>query len=66
MKPTENTLEERPDLEKAFLQFANGNDAFFNYAQTAASDKRFFKRKEQILADVEYALKMANKMKNKR
>jgi TolA-binding protein len=66
MKPTENTLEERPDLEKAFLQFANENDAFFNYAQTAASDKRFFKRKGQILMDVEYALKLAEKIKNRR
>ncbi len=55
-KPTNKTLEERPELQKQFDGFARESKAFFDYSLLAKSHTRFFKRKEEILSDAEYAL----------
>jgi TolA-binding protein len=61
-KPTNKTLEERPELQKTFEQFAKESKAYFNYTLLAKSHTRFFKRKEEIVTDAEYALAKAIKM----
>ncbi|MBN1307772.1 MAG: hypothetical protein JXA18_07640 [Chitinispirillaceae bacterium] len=61
-KPTNRTLEERPDLQKSFEQFAKESREYFNYKLLAKSHSRFFKRKEEIVADAEYALAKATRM----
>jgi len=63
-KPTNRTLEERPELEKAFDRYAKESKEFFNYTLLAKSHTRFFKRKDEIITDAEYALAKATKMAN--
>jgi Txe/YoeB family toxin of Txe-Axe toxin-antitoxin module len=63
-KPTNRTLEERPGLENEFQAFAKESKAYFNYTLLAKSHTRFFKRKEEILQDAEYALARATKAVN--
>ena len=55
-KPTNKTLEERPELQRLYDGFAHESKAFFDYTLLAKSHTRFFKRKEEILSDAEYAL----------
>ncbi len=55
-KPTNRTLEERPALQNEFAKFAKESKEYFNYTLLAKSHTRFFKRKEEILMDAEYAL----------
>ena len=61
-KPTNKTLEERPELQKQFDNFAKESREYFNYTLLAKSHSRFFKRKEEILQDAEYALAKATKI----
>ncbi len=63
-KPTNKIMEERPGLENEFQAFAKESKAFFNYTLLAKSHTRFFKRKEEILQDAEYALARATKAAN--
>jgi TolA-binding protein len=63
-KPTNRILEERPGLENEFQAFAKESKAYFNYTLLAKSHTRFFKRKEEILLDAEYALARATKAAN--
>jgi tetratricopeptide (TPR) repeat protein len=63
-KPTNKIMEERPALENEFQAFAKESKAFFNYTLLAKSHTRFFKRKEEILQDAEYALARATKAAN--
>ena len=58
-KPTNKTLEERPTLEKEYQKYAKENRDFFNYTVLAKSHTRFFKRKDEIVSDAEYALAKA-------
>ena len=43
-------------MQKQFEGFARESKAFFDYSLLAKSHTRFFKRKEEILSDAEYAL----------
>jgi TolA-binding protein len=63
-KPTNKIMEERPGLENEFQTFAKESKAFFNYTLLAKSHTRFFKRKEEILQDAEYALARATRAAN--
>ena len=63
-KPTNKTLEERPELQKNFEHFAKESKDYFNYLLLEKSHRRFFKRKEEIVVDAEYALAKATRMVN--
>jgi TolA-binding protein len=63
-KPTNRTLEERPEMQKSFERFAKESKDYFNYTLLAKSHSRFFKRKEEVVTDAEYALAKATKMAN--
>jgi len=63
-KPTNKTLQERPAMEKDFQKFAKENRDFFAYTLLAKSHERFFKRKEDVIKDAEYALAKATAMMN--
>ncbi|MBN1576128.1 MAG: tetratricopeptide repeat protein [Chitinispirillaceae bacterium] len=63
-KPTNKTIEERPELQKNFERFAKESKDYFNYQLLAKSHGRFFKRKEEIVVDAEYALAKATRMVN--
>ena len=65
-KPTNKTLEERPELQKEFEKYAKESKEYFNYTLLAKSHTRFFMRKEQIVTDAEYALAKATRMANTR
>jgi hypothetical protein len=58
-KPTNKTLEERPALDKEYQKYAKENRDHFNYTVLAKSHTRFFKRKDEIISDAEYALAKA-------
>lgn len=64
-KPTNRTLDERPELKKTFDSFAKESKEFFDYTLLAKSHTRFFKRKEEIVTDAEYALAKATRMVNR-
>ncbi|MBN2037648.1 MAG: tetratricopeptide repeat protein [Chitinispirillaceae bacterium] len=61
-KPTNKTLEERPELEKEFQKYAKESKAFFVYTLLAKSHSRFFMRKDEVVTDAEYALAKATAM----
>jgi TolA-binding protein len=63
-KPTNKTLEERPAMEKEFQKFAKENRDIFAYTVLAKSHDRFFKRKDDVIKDAEYALAKATAMMN--
>lgn len=63
-KPTNKTLEERTELQNEFQKYAKEAKEYFNYTLLAKSHVRFFMRKEQIVADAEYALAKATKTVN--
>ena len=63
-KPTNKTLEERPAMEKEFQKFAKENRDVFIYSMLAKSHERFFKRKDDVIKDAEYALAKATAMMN--
>jgi tetratricopeptide (TPR) repeat protein len=65
-KPTNKTLEERPELQKEFEKYSKESYDFFKYTLEAKSHKRFFMMKEQIVTDAEYALAKATRMMNAR
>jgi TolA-binding protein len=61
-KPTNKTLEERPELDKEFQKYAKESRDMFAYSILAKSHARFFKRKDEVVADAEYALAKATAM----
>lgn len=65
-KPTNKTLEERPELQKEYEKYAKESKEYFKYTLLAKSHGRFFLRKEQIVTDAEYALAKATRMSNSR
>jgi tetratricopeptide (TPR) repeat protein len=66
-KPTNKVLEERTDMENEFQKYAKESRDFFNYTVLAKSHTRFFKRKDEVIADAEYALaKATNSMKSQK
>jgi len=65
-KPTETTLSERPELESEFEKFASESRQFFEYTLLAKNHKKFFRRKEELINDAEFALAKATKMMKSR
>jgi TolA-binding protein len=65
-KPTNKTLEERPELQREFEKYAKENKDYFKYTLLAKSHGRFFMRKDQIITDAEYALAKATRMAGSR
>lgn len=63
-KPTPRTLEERTGFYTEYENFAQEGHEFFRYTVLAKSHKRFFRRKEAILTDAEYALAKATNLAN--
>ncbi|MBN1306295.1 MAG: tetratricopeptide repeat protein, partial [Chitinispirillaceae bacterium] len=61
-KPTNKTLEERPQLEKEFQKYAKESRDVFAYTLLAKSHDRFFKRKDEVVTDAQYALAKATAM----
>ena len=61
-KPTNRTLQERPALKTEFDRFAKENNEYFTYKLLAESHKKFFRRKEQVIEDAEYALAKATNL----
>jgi tetratricopeptide (TPR) repeat protein len=63
-KPTNKTMDERPDLKTEFDKFSKSDLDYFAFTLLAKSHSRFFKQKQQIIDDAEYALAKATKMAN--
>jgi TolA-binding protein len=61
-KPTAKTEQERQDYAGEFEKFSRESRDFFNYTLLAQSHTRFFKRKNEVIADAEYALAKATNM----
>lgn len=61
-KPTPRLVEERASLETEYKKFYQKNEDYFNYKLLAKSHGRFFRRKDQIIEDAEYALAKATSM----
>jgi TolA-binding protein len=61
-KPTNVVLKERTELVSEFDKYARQSRDFFNQTVLAKSHYRFFKRKDEVIADAEYALAKATNM----
>ncbi len=61
-KPTDRTMGERPALQAEYERFFEKNEEYFTYKLLAKSHSRFFRRKQQIIDDAEYALAKATSM----
>jgi tetratricopeptide (TPR) repeat protein len=61
-KPTQKTLGERDELRSEFEDFSRESRDFFEFTQLVEDNKKFFRRKEQVILDAEYALAKAVKM----
>ena len=61
-KPTNRTIEEREGLKVEFDKYSKESADVFNYALLTKSHARFFRRKEDILNDAEYAIAKASNM----
>ena len=65
-RPTPRTVEERPELQKSYEEFARENQEFFEYKMLARSHKNFFMRKDEVMEDAEYALANATSLMMRR
>jgi len=63
-KPTPQVQEQRNALESEYMKYEKQNEEYFNYVLLGKSHSRFFRRKEQILEDANYALARAISMMN--
>ena len=61
-KPTNKVAEEQASMEKEYQKYAKESHDMFFYSVLAKSHSRFFKRKEEVLADAQYALAKATNM----
>jgi tetratricopeptide (TPR) repeat protein len=61
-KPTEKTEMERVELKTEFDKFAKESNDFFAFVLKVESNREFFRRKDQILSDAEYALAKVSKI----
>ncbi|MCL2689438.1 MAG: tetratricopeptide repeat protein [Chitinispirillia bacterium] len=58
-KPTQRTIDERPELHREYGKFAQANNEFFDLKVLEKSHNRFHMQKEQIMDDATYALARA-------
>jgi len=61
-KPTNVVQKERVDLAPEFDRYSKLSKDFFAFSMAAKSHSRFFKRKDEVIADAEYALAKATNM----
>jgi tetratricopeptide (TPR) repeat protein len=61
-KPTDRTIAERDELQTQYSVFSQKSREFFEFSQMVEDNQKFFKRKEQIVMDAEYALAKATNM----
>ncbi len=61
-KPTDRTIAERDGLKSEFETYTQKSNEFFEFAQMVEDNDKFFKRREQIVMDAEYALAKATNM----
>jgi tetratricopeptide (TPR) repeat protein len=61
-KPTERIEQERPALRAEYDTYWQENDRYFRYLLLSRSHSKFFRRKEQVIEDAEYALAKATSM----
>ncbi len=66
-KPTDKTIEERGGMKSEYDKFAKESRDYFNFQLLEKSHKRFFKRKDEVIQDAQYALaKATNIYKNRK
>ncbi len=61
-KPTDKIISERTGLKSEFNKFDKESRNFFYYSLLVEDNKKFFRRKEQILNDAEYAIAKVHKI----
>jgi TolA-binding protein len=61
-KPTDKTIAERPEMKVAFDGYSQEAKSLFNFSLIVEDNTKFFKRKDEMLADAEYALAKASKI----
>jgi tetratricopeptide (TPR) repeat protein len=61
-KPTDKTMAERADMKSEFDKFSKEAKDFFEFTLQVQSNKEFFRRKDQVLTDAEYALAKVTKL----
>lgn len=61
-KPTDKIVSERAGLKTEFDKFDKEARDFFFYSLLVEDNKKFFRRKEQILSDAEYAIAKVHKI----
>lgn len=61
-KPTNKTIEDQAAMDKDYQDLVKESHEYFTYQLLAKSHARFFKRKDEVMADAEYALAKATSM----
>jgi len=61
-KPTDRTIAERPAMKTEYDAYAQDARELFAFTLIVEGNKKFFKRKDELLADAEYALAKASKI----
>jgi tetratricopeptide (TPR) repeat protein len=61
-KPTNKTIEDQEAMDRDFQGYVKESHDYFTYTLLAKSHARFFKRKDEVMADAEYALAKATSM----
>ncbi len=61
-KPTDKIIAERTDLKTKFDAFDKESRNVFYYSLMVKDNKKFFRRKEQVVMDAEYALAKLSKL----
>ena len=61
-KPTDKIISERAGLKTEFEKYAKESRDYFIYSVMVEDNKKFFRRKDQILNDAEYAIAKVSKM----
>ena len=60
-KPTDKTISERPAMKTEYNAYAKEARDLFNFTLLVEDNNKFFRRKDELLADAEYALAKASK-----
>ncbi len=61
-KPTNKTIEDQTAMDRDYQDLVKESHEYFTYQLMAKSHARFFKRKDEVMADAEYALAKATSM----
>ncbi len=61
-RPSETTIAERTSLKTEFDKYSQESRQYFDFKLLVEDNQHFFRRKEQIISDAEYALAKAVKM----